>query len=154
MRELVHCCDEAATHQLPIAADFWIIQVVSMELMQICCPHSLSHFEWDSYTVHILNPRHLLPPMTTAVKLSLFTHVHSNPLSLAPSYHGCCVNRSRYINNGWTFSGQFLKYIYTHIYTHIHTLMFRTCISGFISTKEKISFRINTKTYRVNHPVS
>ena len=39
------CCDEAAHHQLPTAAAFWIIQIVSVEewsslmqnLMQICC---------------------------------------------------------------------------------------------------------------------
>ena len=45
MHEWVHCCDEAAHHQFPIAAAFWIIQIVSMEecsllmwnLMQICC---------------------------------------------------------------------------------------------------------------------
>ena len=44
------CCDEAANQQLPIAADFWIIQIVSMEecpsltqnLMQIhCCTRSV-----------------------------------------------------------------------------------------------------------------
>ena len=43
------CCDEAANHQLPIAADFWVILIVSMEecsslmqnLMQIhCSTHS------------------------------------------------------------------------------------------------------------------
>ena len=40
-----NCCDEAANHHLPIAAAFWIIQIVSAEecsslmqnLMQICC---------------------------------------------------------------------------------------------------------------------
>ena len=45
MHELVHCYDEAVNHQLPIAATFWIIQIVSIEecsslmqnLMQICC---------------------------------------------------------------------------------------------------------------------
>ena len=44
MHEWAHCCDEAASHQLPIAAAFWTIQIVSMEedssltqnLMQIC----------------------------------------------------------------------------------------------------------------------
>ena len=43
--EQVHCRDEAASHQLPIAAAFWIIQIVSMEecsslmqnLMDVCC---------------------------------------------------------------------------------------------------------------------
>ena len=45
MREQMHCCDEAANHQLPIAAAFWIIWMVSAEdcwsltqnLMQMCC---------------------------------------------------------------------------------------------------------------------
>ena len=45
MHEWACCCDEAATHQWPIAAAFWIIQIVSVEecsslmlnLMQICC---------------------------------------------------------------------------------------------------------------------
>ena len=45
MHEQVHCCNEAANHQLPIAVAFWIIPVVSMRewssltqnLMQICC---------------------------------------------------------------------------------------------------------------------
>ena len=30
MHEQVHC-DEAASHQLPIAVAFWIIQIVSMK---------------------------------------------------------------------------------------------------------------------------
>ena len=33
MSEQVHCRDEAANHQLPIAAAFWIIQIVSTEEM-------------------------------------------------------------------------------------------------------------------------
>ena len=45
MHEQAHCHDEAANHQLPIAADFWIIWIISTEecssliqnLMQICC---------------------------------------------------------------------------------------------------------------------
>ena len=45
MREQMHCCDEAANHQLPIAAAFWIIRIVSTKecsslmqnLMQIHC---------------------------------------------------------------------------------------------------------------------
>ena len=31
MCEWVHCCDEAANRQLPMAVAFWIIQIVSME---------------------------------------------------------------------------------------------------------------------------
>ena len=45
MHEWVRCCDKAANHQLPIAAAFWIIHIVSVEecssltqnLMQIHC---------------------------------------------------------------------------------------------------------------------
>ena len=29
MHEQVHCCDEAANYQLPIAANFWIIWMMS-----------------------------------------------------------------------------------------------------------------------------
>ena len=48
----------------------------------------------------------LPPPLTSTVKLSLFTHVHSSPLSLAARLHQCHANHSCYINNGWTFSRQ------------------------------------------------
>ena len=46
------------------------------------------------------------PPLTSTGKSSLFTHVHSSPLSLATRLHPCHTNHSRYINNGWAFSGQ------------------------------------------------
>ena len=48
--------------------------------------YSLSHFECDGHTVHMLTQQHLLPPLTSTVKLSLFTHVHSRPLSWVPGY--------------------------------------------------------------------
>ena len=38
--------------------------------------YSLSHFECDGHTVHILTQWHLPPPLTSTVKLSLFTHMH------------------------------------------------------------------------------
>ena len=61
--ERVCCHDEAANHQLPIAAASWIIWIVSVEecpslmqnLMQIHCCTLLGHFECDSHTVHMLN---------------------------------------------------------------------------------------------------
>ena len=89
------CCrDEAAKHQLPIVAAFWVMWIVSMEecssltqnLMQmrsVILPYSLGHFECDGHTVHMLTRWHLPPPLTSTVKLSLFTHAHSSPLSLA-----------------------------------------------------------------------
>ena len=108
------CCDEAANHQLLIAVAFWIIQIVSMEecssLMQnLMQTYStvLSHFECDSYTGRMLTQQCLSPPLTiSTVKSSLFTHVHSSPLSLAARLHQCCAHCFCYINNGWTFSGQ------------------------------------------------
>ena len=72
----------------------------------------LSHFECNGHTVHMLNQWHLLPPLTSTVKLSLFTHVHSSPVSLAARLHWCHANCSHYINNGWTFSRQ-IWYFYT-----------------------------------------
>ena len=48
----------------------------------------LSHFECDGYTGHVLTQWRLLPPpQTSTVKSSLFTHVHSSPLSLAARLH-------------------------------------------------------------------
>ena len=68
--------------------------------------YSLSHFECNSHTVQVLTQWHLLPPLTSTVKSSLFTHVPSSPLSLAARLHWCHANHSCYNNNGWTFSGQ------------------------------------------------
>ena len=62
----------------------------------------LSHFECDSHTVHMLT----ISPTNSTVKLSLFTHVHSSPLSLGARLYWCHTKNSHYIKNGWTFSGQ------------------------------------------------
>ena len=122
MHELVYCRDEAANHQLPIAAAFCIIQIVSTEecsslmrnLMQIHC-------STRSVILHVMTTQHTCslngvyyPHLSSTVKSSLFTHVHSSPLSLAASSHQCQANHSRYINNGWTFSRQAL---YNVLYT-------------------------------------
>ena len=66
--------------------------------------YSPSHFECHGHTVHMLTHWHLLSSLTSTVKSSLFTHVHSSPLSSAARLHGCHINHSHYINNGWTFS--------------------------------------------------
>ncbi|KAF6073451.1 hypothetical protein HJG60_009575 [Phyllostomus discolor] len=73
--------------------------------------YSLSHFECDSHTVHMLTQWCPLPPLTSTVKSSLFTHVHSSPLSLGAGLHRCHPNHSRYVNNGWSFSRQTSLYI-------------------------------------------
>ena len=62
--------------------------------------YSLSHFECDSHTVHMLTQWHLPPPLTSTVKLSSFTHVHSSPLSLVARLHGYHANHSHYILTG------------------------------------------------------
>ena len=120
MHKPEHCRDEAANHQLPIAAASWIIWIVSVEkcsslrqnLMQICCstcsfwmrqPHSAHAYQWC-----------LRPPLTNTAKSSVFTHANSSPLSLAARLHRCPTNHSRYINHDWTFSGQ-TSYIYCRI---------------------------------------
>ena len=67
--------------------------------------YSLSDFECDNHTVHMLTQWHLLPPLASTMKSSLFTHAHSSPLSLDAMLHR---NHSLYINNGWAFPGQTL----------------------------------------------
>ena len=93
---------------------FWIIQIVSAEecssfmqnLLQIFCSTHSVIFECNGYPIHMLTQWHLPPLLTSTVKLSLFTHVHSSPLSLTARLHGYHANHSDYINNGWTFSRQ------------------------------------------------
>ena len=46
------------------------------------------------------------PPLTSTVKSSLFTHMHSSSLSLAARLHQYHANHSCYINSGWPFPGQ------------------------------------------------
>ena len=64
MHELVHCHDGAANHQLPIAAAFWIIQIVFVEecsrltqnLMQNrCCTRSVILYVTATQYTHSLN---------------------------------------------------------------------------------------------------
>ena len=108
----VCCCDEVANHQLPVAEAFWI-QIVSTEecssltqnLMHVrCSTHSvILNVMATQYTCSLSGV--YCPHWLVTVKLSLFTHAHSSPLSSAASLHGCCTNCSHYINNGWTFSG-------------------------------------------------
>ena len=52
--------------------------------MKIHC--STCNFECGGHTIHTLIQQHLLPPLTSTVKSSLFMHVHSSPLFLPDSY--------------------------------------------------------------------
>ena len=91
MHERVYCCDEAANHQLPIAED--LLDHPHSFCRGMCKLNAkfdadslfylLSHFECDGHTVHMFTQQCLPPPLTCTVKLSVFTHAHSSPLSLA-----------------------------------------------------------------------
>ena len=135
--EQVCCPDEAASNPLPTAVAFWIIRIVSMEecsslmqnLMQIhCSTYSvILNVLATQYTCSLNGEHGLPPPLTSTVKSSLFMRVHSSPLSLAARLHWCYANCSRYINNGWTFSGQ-ASYscnfnIFLQIYMNLNTHM-------------------------------
>ena len=74
--------------------------------------YSFSHFECNSHIVHMLTQWHLLPSLTSTVKSSLFTNVHSSPFSLVARLCRCHTNHSHYINNGRAFSGQTSLYIF------------------------------------------
>ena len=136
MHEWAHCHDEAANHQLPITVSFWIIQIVSMKecsnlmqnLMQIHCSTCQSFWMWGPHSTHAHSVVSM-PPLTSTVKSSLFTHVHSSPLSSAARLQGCCANHSHYINNGWTFYRQ-TSYVSYIIYRDIDILY--TCVYIYI----------------------
>ena len=79
--------------------------------------YSLSHFECDTHRVHMLTQWCLPPLLTSTMKFSLFTYVHSSLLSLAARAYQCHINHSCYIYNGWTFSGQ-ASYIAVYVLFH------------------------------------
>ena len=60
----------------------------------------------------MLTQQHLLPPLTSASKLSLFIHVHSSPFTLVVRLLWC-ANCSCYINNCWIFFWTDLGFKYT-----------------------------------------
>ena len=115
MHEWVSCRDAAASHQLPIAEVFLLnhpngshggMFKLDTKFDADSLLYSLSHFECDGHTVPMLTQWRLPPPLTSTVKLSLFTHAHPSPLFLVARLHLCCAKHSHYINNGWTFFGQ------------------------------------------------
>ena len=113
MYEQAHCRDEAANHQLPIAVAFCIIWIFSVEDFSSLIQNVMQiHYSTGSVilnataTVHMLTQWHLPSPLTSTVKLTLFTHAHYSPLSLAARLHWCLSNCSHYTNNSWTLSRQ------------------------------------------------
>ena len=83
---------------------FWITWIVSAgecssltkNMMQIGCS-THCHFECNSPTVDKLTQQCLLPPLTSRMKLPLFMHAHSSPLSFAPMLHWCHTSCSCYV---------------------------------------------------------
>ena len=82
MHERVHCCDEAANHQLPIAVAFWIIQIVpagecsnlTQNLMQIHCSTNSVILNWQPHSAHARSRESTTPPNQTINK-EYYLHV-------------------------------------------------------------------------------
>ena len=95
MHELTHCYDKAANPQLPIAVLNHLnssrggVFKLNTKFDTDSLLYSLSHFEGDDHTVHMLTQWSLPPPLTSTVKTSVFMHVHSSPPSLAARLHRC-----------------------------------------------------------------
>ena len=106
MHKRVHCCDEAANHQLVAHSCAFLSHPngffrrmfkLNAKFDTDSLLYSLSHFECGSHTAHMLTQQSLPPPLTSAVKSSCslmlipvhFTYAHSSPLSLATRLHRC-----------------------------------------------------------------
>ena len=85
--------------------------------------YSLSHFECDNHTVHMLTRQCLPPPLTSTVKSSLLTRAFQSTLLGCP-VNQCRPNHPGYINNGCTFSGQTSYHFYFLFFKsqHLHKL--------------------------------
>ena len=125
MREQVYCRDEAANHQLSVDGflnhlDSFCVGMVkhNTKFDADSLLYSLSHFECNGHTVHMLTQWHLQLPLTSTVKSSLFTYVHSSPPAMTARLHGCRANCSHYISTGWSFSGQTLYSLWVEIWLY------------------------------------
>ena len=136
MDEQAHCHDETADHQLPIAVAFWITWIVSTEecsnLTQNLLLYSLSHFECDGHTGHMLNgvchPHWLVQwsRHCSCVRIP----VHSPCL---PGY----IDIMQTLPVMLTMSGLFLDrpvgvYIYIHTYVQTHNLCIQISIQSSV----------------------
>ena len=131
MYKCAHCHDEAANHQLPIAAALWIIWILSggecsslkQNLMQIYCSTCSVILNVTS-TPYTCSQQCLPPPLTSTVKLSLFKHAHSSPLSLAARLHRCHANHSCILTMAVLFSGHTCRYIYPDWGSNLQCLVY------------------------------
>ena len=102
--------------------------------------YAFSHFQYDSHTVHMLTQWCLPPPLANTVKVSLFTYVHSSPLSLTARLHECVQT----VHVILTMLGLFLDYIYIYgppiaqvcvcvcMYIHIYKYEVCVCVCVYI----------------------
>ena len=128
MHEWTCCCDEAANqsavayscnllnHPNSFHGGMFKLNAKSDADLLL---YSLSHFECDSHTVHMLSQWHLLPPLTSTAKVSLFTYVHSSPLSLAAKLHLCGTNHFVIL----TMAGHFPDRLYVCVCVYIYILI-------------------------------
>ena len=72
----------------------------------------LSPFEWNSHTIHTHSPMSIAPTDLYSEVIIVHTCVFLSTL-LGCQVMQMCANHSNYINNGWTFYGE-----YTHTHTH------------------------------------
>ena len=77
----------------------------------------LSHFECDGHTCSLNSIYH---PLTSTVKSSLFTQVHSSPLSLAARLHQCHAKHPYYINNAGLFPVRLRNVFEVHLHCRIY----------------------------------
>ena len=96
LKNAARCHDEAANHVLlnhPNSFSRGMLKF-NEKFDADSLLYLLSHFECDGHSVHMLTEWCLPPPLTSTVKLSLFTHEHSSPLSLTarlPQHHALLV---------------------------------------------------------------
>ena len=148
MHEQVCCHDEAANHQLPIAAAFWIIWIISVEecssltqkLMQVCgSTHSvILNVTATQYTCSLNS---IYRPHWLVQWVVIVHAAHPSSLSLAARLYWCCTSHSC-INNGCTFSRQ-TSYIHVYVY-NIRNIYYQGIIGKF--------FRYNNVIVLFPHP--
>ena len=103
--------------------------------------YSLSHFECEGHTGHVLTQQCLLPPLTSTVKSSLM-HVRSGPIFLATSlrrYHANCSHML-------TVAGLFPDRPCVCVCTYTCVSIFNTCffIEDFIAAYKHLFFARGT----------
>ena len=162
VHEWAHCCDEAANHQLPIAAAFWITLMVSSEecsslmqnLMKIYCStlSVILNVVATQYTCSENGAYH--PQWLVRWHCHWFMHVHSSLLFLVARLHQCCANCSHYINNGSAFSRP-TSCVWTANHFTEYLELDSNCLTVACCQRDsKVSQSTTPKYYNTLHPLS